>query len=68
MRWLSQDIAHVSPIIYRKRLNSLVTGINKLRIKQDAVHDNQLFEKLKFGVQNIFNHFVVDPLIDLHKL
>jgi hypothetical protein len=47
LRWLSQDIINVSPVIYRKRLNSLVNGIHKLRIKQDAVHDNQLFEKLE---------------------
>ena len=47
MRWISQDIFHVSPIVYRKRLNNLVNGINKLRIKQDAVHDNQLFEELE---------------------
>jgi hypothetical protein len=47
MRWLSQDITHVSPIIYRKRLNSLVNGINKLKIKQDTVHDNQLLKELE---------------------
>jgi hypothetical protein len=47
MRWLNQDITHVSPIIYRKRLNSLVNGINKLKIKQDAVHDNQLLKELE---------------------
>jgi hypothetical protein len=47
MRWLSQDITHVSPIIYRKRLNSLVNGINKLKIKQDTAHDNQLLKELE---------------------
>ena len=47
MRWLNQDITHVSPIIYRKRLNSLVNGINKLKIKQDTVHDNQLLKELE---------------------
>jgi hypothetical protein len=47
LRWISQDIINVSPVIYRNRLNNLVNGINKLRIKQDAVHDNQLFKKLE---------------------
>jgi hypothetical protein len=47
LRWISQDIINVSPVIYRNRLNNLVNGINKLRIKQDAVHDNRLFKKLE---------------------
>ena len=47
LRWISQNIIHVSPIIYRNRLNSLVNGIDKLRIKQDAVHDNQLLKELE---------------------
>jgi hypothetical protein len=48
MRWLNKDIIHVSPSIYRKRLNILINGITKLKIKQDTVHDTQLLVELEF--------------------
>jgi patatin-like phospholipase/acyl hydrolase len=47
MRWINKDIIHVSPVIYRKRLNSLINGITKLKIKQNTVRDNQLLEELE---------------------
>jgi len=48
MRWLNKDIIHVSPSTYRKRLNTLINGIIKLKIKQDTVHNTQLLEELEF--------------------
>jgi patatin-like phospholipase/acyl hydrolase len=47
LRWINKDIIHVSPVIYRKRLNSLINGITKLKIKQNTVRDNQLLEELE---------------------
>lgn len=47
IRWVEDGLTYVNPTVYRRRLESLIRGIDKLKIKTSNVHDDQIMKELE---------------------
>ena len=47
IRWIEDDLIHVNPSVYRRRLDSLIRGMHRLKIRQGDVHDDQMMKELE---------------------